>query len=355
MEVNESILIQEAQQLLMDLIQQPSFSKNEDLTADILERFFANSGMSTRRVGNNILATNRFFQDHLPTILLNSHHDTVKPNSGYTRDPFQAEIQDDKLYGLGSNDAGGCLVGLIAAFRHFYHREDLPFNLCLIASAEEEISGKNGMELAYRHAPSCDFAIVGEPTLLNMAVAEKGLMVLDCEAQGRSGHAAREEGVNAIYQALEDIRWFKDYQFEKQSQFLGPVKMSVTMIEAGSQHNVVPAACTFVVDVRTTDQYTNLEVLEIIKKHVKSKVEPRSTRLNPSSISIDHPIVQSGIQLGKDVYGSPTMSDQALLPIPSIKVGPGDSARSHSADEFIYVHEVAAGVRFYIALLEGLN
>lgn len=355
MEINESILIQEAQQLLMDLIQKPSFSKNEDLTADILERFFANSGMSTKRVGNNILATNRFFQDHLPTILLNSHHDTVKPNSGYTRDPFQAEIQDDKLYGLGSNDAGGCLVGLIAAFRHFYHREDLPFNLCLIASAEEEISGKNGVELAYRYAPSCDFAIVGEPTLLDMAVAEKGLMVLDCEAEGRSGHAARGEGVNAIYQALEDIQWFKDYQFDRQSPFLGPVKMSVTMIEAGSQHNVVPAVCKFVVDVRTTDQYTNLEVLEIIKNQVKSKVEPRSTRLNPSSIPTDHPIVQSGIQLGKSVYGSPTMSDQALLPMPSIKVGPGDSARSHSADEFIYVHEVAAGVRFYIALLEGLN
>src|SRR5690606_31073042 len=246
------------------------------------------------------------------------HHDTVKPNPGYTKDPFKAIIEDGKLYGLGSNDAGGCLVSLIAAFLFFYEQEDLKYNLCLIASAEEEISGRNGIEEAYKHVVCCDFAIVGEPTLLDLAIAEKGLMVLDCVAHGESGHAAREEGVNAIYRALKDISWFNSFRFPKESSFLGPVKMSVTMIEAGIQHNVVPAECKFVVDVRTTDVYQNEEVLAIIRKHVESEVTPRSTRLNPSTIALDHPIVRSGLKLGKKLYGSPTMSDQALLPIPSI-------------------------------------
>lgn len=353
---NEKIakLSSDATQLLCALIAQPSFSKQEEGTANLLEAFLQDHGISGKRVGNNVVAYNQFYNSERPTILLNSHHDTVKPNPGYTRDPFQATIQEDKLYGLGSNDAGGCLVALIAAFRFFYAQPDLPFNLCLIASAEEEISGKQGIALAYPQARPCDFAIVGEPTLLNLAVAEKGLMVLDCQAEGRSGHAAREEGVNAIYQAMEDIAWFRDYRFEKQSEFLGPVKMSVTMIEAGSQHNVVPASCRFVVDVRTTDQYSNTEALALIREHVRCQVEPRSTRLNPSGIAIDHPIVRSGLRLGKTPYGSPTMSDQALLPIPSIKVGPGDSARSHTADEFIFLHEIEEGIRFYIALLQGL-
>lgn len=340
--------------LLHQLIQTPSLSREEDQTAQLIENFLTEKGIVSERVGHNVIAYNRFFEETKPTILLNSHHDTVKPNPGYTRDPFHAEIVDGKLYGLGSNDAGGCLVALMAAFCYYYEKPDLAYNICLIASAEEEVSGKNGVELAYASIKPCAFAIVGEPTLLDLAVAEKGLMVLDCVAHGESGHAAREEGVNAIYQAIEDINWFRSYQFPKESAYLSPIKMSVTMINAGSQHNVVPAECTYVVDVRTTDVYSNTEVLEIIRAHVKSEVTPRSTRLNSSTIPMDHPIVKAGIKLGKKTYGSPTMSDQALLPIPSLKVGPGHSARSHSADEFIYVAEVNDGVAFYIQLLQEI-
>lgn len=344
-------LIQDSKSLLSSLIEIPSLSREEENTASCISDFLMQRGVKVNRVGNNIMALNHYFDASKPTILLNSHHDTVKPNPGYTKDPFQSIIEDDKLYGLGSNDAGGCLVALIAAFLFYHTDNNLSYNLCLVASAEEEVSGKGGIEKAYKHIPICDFAIVGEPTLLNLAVAEKGLMVLDCKAHGESGHAAREEGVNAIYKAIEDINWFQTYHFPKQSSFLGPVKMSVTMIEAGAQHNVVPATCTFVVDVRTTDVYSNMEVLEIIKEHVHAEVTPRSTRLNPSTIDQNHPIVQSGISLGKTMYGSPTMSDQALIPIQSIKVGPGDSARSHTADEFIYLHEIEDGVRFYIDIL----
>lgn len=340
--------------LLKQLIRIPSFSREEGRTADLIASFLHRKGVTCRRVGNNIIAYNKFLAEDKPTILLNSHHDTVKPNPTYTKDPFEPIEEGGKLYGLGSNDAGGCLVSLIAAFLHYYERKDLAYNLCLIASAEEEVSGKAGIEEAYKHVVDCAFAIVGEPTRLDLAVAEKGLMVLDCKANGQSGHAAREEGVNAIYKAIEDINWFRTYQFPKQSAFLGPVKMSVTMISAGSQHNVVPATCEFVVDVRTTEVYTNAEVLAIIKQHVTCEVHPRSTRLNSSSIDLEHPIVRSGRALGKQTYGSPTMSDQALLPIPSIKVGPGDSARSHTADEFIYVNEIREGVRFYIELLQGV-
>lgn len=344
-------LIEKSKSLLAQLIEIPSFSREEDKTALCIGSFLQTCGVSYQRVGNNILAYNKYFDENKPTVLLNSHHDTVKPNPGYTKDPFKAIIEDGKLYGLGSNDAGGCLVCLIAAFLYFYEDVDLSYNLCLIASAEEEVSGKNGIEEAYKHVVACDFAIVGEPTLLDLAVAEKGLMVLDCTAYGVSGHAAREEGVNAIYEAIEDITWFRTYKFPKESAFLGPVKMSVTVINAGSQHNVVPAECKYVVDVRTTDVYSNVEVLDIIKSHVKSDVVARSTRLNSSTISLDHPIVKAGLELGKKTYGSPTMSDQALLPIPSLKVGPGDSARSHSADEFIYLREIEEGVEFYISLL----
>ncbi|MVZ65974.1 M20/M25/M40 family metallo-hydrolase [Sphingobacterium sp. DK4209] len=340
--------------LLKHMISTPSLSREEQDTAALIRQFLLTHEIPSEQVGNNIIAYNKFRDAGKPNVLLNSHHDTVKANPGYTKDPFQPLVEEGKLYGLGSNDAGGCLVSLIAAFRFFYEREDLPFNLCLIASAEEEVSGKNGIEEAYKHVTECSFAIVGEPTLLNLAVAEKGLMVLDCAAQGESGHAAREEGINAIYLAIEDINWFRTFQFPKLSSFLGPVKMSVTMVEAGSQHNVVPALCKYVVDVRSTDVYSNQEILDIIKEHVKSDVVARSTRLNPSTIAIDHPIVQSGIKLGKEVYGSPTMSDQALLPIPSIKVGPGDSARSHTADEFIYLSEIEEGIAFYIALLNNI-
>lgn len=349
---NIQALYEEALALLQALIQTPSFSREEDKTATLIADYLQSKGVKVERVGNNIIAYNQYFDENKETILLNSHHDTVKPNPGYTRDPFAATIEDGKLFGLGSNDAGGCLVSLIASFLYYYHHTDLAYNLCLIASAEEEVSGKQGIEEAYKHVKPCSFAIVGEPTLLDLAIAEKGLMVLDCTAHGESGHAAREEGVNALYKAMEDIQWFQSYKFPKESSFLGPIKMSVTVIQAGSQHNVVPATCSYVVDVRTTDVYTNVEVLDIIQKHVKSDVNARSTRLNPSTIPTDHPIVKAGKKLGKSLYGSPTMSDQALLPIPSLKVGPGFSGRSHSADEFIYIHEIEEGVKFYIDLLQ---
>jgi acetylornithine deacetylase len=286
--------------------------------------------------------------------LLNSHHDTVKPNTGYTRDPLAATVEEDKLFGLGSNDAGGCLVSLIATFLYFYQQTELKYNFCLVASAEEEISGKNGVESVLDDIGPIDFAIVGEPTLLDLAIAEKGLMVLDCTALGTAGHAARNEGDNAIYKAIKDIEWFQNYTFERTSSTLGPIKMSVTVIQAGSQHNVVPATCNFVVDVRTTDAYSNEETLDIIKAHVKSEVTARSTRLKSSSIPETHPIVKAGILLGRKVYGSPTMSDQALIPVPSLKLGPGDSARSHMADEFIYIDEIRAGIDLYIAMLEKI-
>lgn len=340
--------------LLSALIEVPSLSREEDKTAILIADFLSARGVDVRRIGNNVVAYNRYFDVAKPTILLNSHHDTVKPNPAYTKNPFEATVKDGKLYGLGSNDAGGCLVSLIAAFLFYHSHEQLSYNLCLIASAEEEISGRNGIEEAYRYIQPCAFAIVGEPTLLDLAVAEKGLMVLDGVAHGVSGHAARDEGINAIYRAMDDIAWFRSYRFPKESEFLGPVKMSVTLVQAGSQHNVVPAECHFVVDVRSTDVYSNIEVLDIIRQHIKSEVTPRSTRLSPSTIPVDHPIVQSGLALGKKIYGSPTMSDQALLPIPSIKVGPGDSARSHTANEFIFLHEIKEGIVFYQQLLANL-
>lgn len=345
-------MIEEATGLLKEMIALPSFSKEENDTADLLCRFFHERGVVHERIGNNVWAYNKYKSETKPCILLNSHHDTVKPNPGYTKDPFTPVIEEGKLYGLGSNDAGGCLVSLIATFLYYYDRQDLRYNLCLLASAEEEISGKNGVEEAVRHIGVMDFAIVGEPTLLNMAVAEKGLMVLDCEALGLAGHAAREEGDNAIYKAMEAIDWFRTFQFPKVSSFLGPVKMSVTVINGGEQHNVVPASCTFVVDVRTTDVYNNQEVLDIIRQHVSVNVNPRSIRLNPSTIAVDHPIVLSGLELGAQTFGSPTMSDQAILTIPSIKAGPGDSARSHSANEFIFLDEIEQGIVFYINLLQ---
>ena len=285
-------------------------------------------------------------------MLLNSHHDTVKPNSGYTRDPYDAAIEGDKLFGLGSNDAGGCLVSLIGTFLNYYEQEGLKYNICLAATAEEEISGNDGLECVLPDLGDLEFAIVGEPTQMNLAIAERGLLVLDCTSTGKAGHAAREEGDNAIYKALSDIEWFRNYRFPKVSEVFGPLKMTVTIINAGSQHNVVPATCTFTVDVRVTDAYTNEEVLEIIRANVSCEVKPRSIRLKPSSIDKEHPLVQSGIAMGRTTYGSPTTSDQALLSIPSVKVGPGDSGRSHMADEFIYVNEVAEGIELYIALLK---
>src|SRR5688572_632797 len=347
-------LYQKALDLLMKLIAVPSFSKEEDGTASLIQSFFENEGVVVQRVGNNIVVRNKHFTPDKHSVLLNSHHDTVRPNSGYTRDPFKPEIIDGKLFGLGSNDAGGPLASLIVTFLHFYGRPDLRYNVVLAATAEEEISGTGGIERIWQSIVPIDFAIVGEPTLCEMATAEKGLMVLDCIAQGKSGHAAREEGVNAIYAALADIEWFKTYSFPRRSETLGDMKMTVTIINSGSQHNVVPAECKFTVDVRVTDKYSLEEALEIIKKHVKCEVTPRSLRIRSSGIAMDHPLVLSAKKMGLHLYGSPTTSDQALIAAPSVKIGPGDSARSHSADEFIYLHEIEKGIETYITLLNNV-
>jgi acetylornithine deacetylase len=339
---------------LKKLIGTPSLSKDEGKTLLLFEDFFRQRNINFETVKNNIWVKNKHFDSSKPTIFLNSHHDTVKPNVSYTKDPYAAEVVDGKLFGLGSNDAGGPLVSLLATFLYFYEESELPYNLIFAASAEEEISGKDGIELLIKWLPKIALAIVGEPTLMDMAVAEKGLMVLDCKAIGVAGHAARDEGKNAIYEAIEDINWFRNYEFEKISESLGPIKMSVTVINAGTQHNVVPDECSFVVDVRATDAYSLEETLEIIKQNVKCEVKPRSVRLHPSGISLEHPIVKKGIALGMKTYGSPTLSDQALMPFTSIKIGPGDSARSHTADEYIYVKEIYGGIKGYVELLKGL-
>lgn len=341
--------------LLKSLISTPSISKEEDKTAELIINFFRKEGIQTERVKNNIIVQNKYWNNDLPFILLNSHHDTVKPNAGYTVDPFTPTLEGDKLIGLGSNDAGGCLVSLIATFLHFYDRKDLKYNLLLIASAEEEISGRDGIELALQQIPNPSFAVVGEPTQMNAAIAEKGLMVLDCVTKGISGHAAREEGENALYKALPDIQWFQKFEFPKTSEALGKVKMSVTVIKSGTQHNVVPDTCHFVVDVRSTDAYSNEEILSIISENVACEVTPRSTRLNSSSIDENHPFVAAAKKLGAKTYGSPTLSDQALMQgIPSLKMGPGLSARSHTADEFIYISEIEKGIDRYIEIFEAI-
>lgn len=341
-------------ELLKQLIATPSFSREEDKTAELLISFFQQQGITTHRKGNNVWAVNQHFDTSKPSILLNSHHDTVKPNPGYTRDPFAPTIEDGKLYGLGSNDAGGPLVSLIATFLNFHDRKDLTYNIVFVASAEEEISGTNGIELIWSELPAIDFAIVGEPTLTDIAIAEKGLLVLDCVSKGKAGHAAREEGINAIYEALKDIKWFRNYRFPKISSSLGEIKMSVTVINAGQAHNQVPADCKFTVDIRVTDAYTLEEVLETVKQNVSCSVNARSLRLKSSGVSENHPVVRAGRKIGKKLYGSPTTSDQALIPVPSIKMGPGDSARSHSADEFIYTKEIEEGINSYISLLSEI-
>lgn len=341
--------------LLKLLISTPSLSRNEGNTASHIEEFLRDKGIIPRRQGNNIWAWNRHTQIGLPVILLNSHHDTVKPSESWQRKPFHAGVEGDTLYGLGSNDAGGPLVSLIATFLHFYEQENLPFNLVLAATAEEEISGPNGIASILPELGKVDLGIVGEPTEMQMAVAEKGLMVLDCISHGASGHAARNEGENALYKAIQDIEWFRTFQFPKQSEFMGAMKMTVTQIEAGSQHNVIPDRCAFVVDVRTIEQYSNEEAFSIISEAVKCEVKARSFRLNSSRIPIKHPIVQRGLELGLTSYGSPTLSDQALMPFTTIKIGPGDSARSHTPDEYIKLSEVETGIELYIQLLTGLQ
>jgi len=353
--MNTKQLIHKATELLKQLISTPSLSKEEDKTAKLIFNFLKNEGVEEPHIYlNNVWAVNKHFDPAKETLMLNSHHDTVKPNNGYTRPPFNPQVENGKLFGLGSNDAGGPLVSLIATFLYFYNTPNLAYNILIACTAEEEISGKNGIVALMPVVPEPSIAIIGEPTLMNMAIAEKGLMVLECTAHGVAGHAARNEGENAIYKALKDIEWVQSYEFPFQSKTLGPVKMTTTIINAGSQHNVIPDRCHFTIDVRTTDVYSNEETLAIIEQHIRSKIDPKSLRLNPSSIAIEHPLVKAGISLGMATYGSPTLSDQSLISIPSVKLGPGDSARSHTPDEFIYVDEIADGIEKYIELLKSI-
>lgn len=339
--------------LLKNMIRIPSFSRDEGAVADFLERWMLTEGFEARRLGNNLWIESGP-ADGRPTILLNAHIDTVKPASGYTRDPFTPEIEDGCLYGLGSNDDGGSLVALLETYSRLIQKEQ-PYRLIFSATAEEEVSGKGGLDLILPELGLIDFGVMGEPTGMRMAVAERGLMVLDCTAYGKSGHAARNEGVNAIYKAIEDIQWFKSHSFDRVSDFLGAVKMSVTQINAGTQHNVVPDKCTFVVDVRPNGMYTNPELLEMIKSSVSCEVKERSTRIGSSHLPMDHPAVVRGLSLGLEPFGSPTTSNQALCHFPTLKIGPGDSARSHSANEYIRLDEIGEGIETYVALLCGLT
>jgi acetylornithine deacetylase len=346
-------LTAEAIQLLKKMIATPSFSGQENKTAELIEAWFTCHSIPFKRKDNNVWASNLYFDVGRPTLLLNSHHDTVKPNQGYILDPFSPIEKDKKLYGLGSNDAGGCLVSLLAAFTYFFAVENLSHNLIIAATAEEESSGPNGLNSILSELPPLNCAIVGEPTGMHLAIAEKGLLVLDVVVKGTPGHAAHENNNNAIYNALEVAKWFRDYTFDKVSDVLGPIKMTVTGLSAGTQHNVVPAECHMVVDVRVNDCYTNVEVLQLIQHNFSDTVliTPRSLHLNSSSIAKDHPLVQAGMLLGRSWYGSPTLSDQSVLSCQSLKLGPGVSARSHSADEFIYIHEIEEGVVIYCSIL----
>lgn len=362
-------LYKDAIELLQQLISTVSYSTSEDGTAAVIESFLSEKGVGSERLLNNVWTINKYFDPAKPSIILNSHHDTVKPNPQYSKNPFAPIIEDGKLYGLGSNDAGGSLVCLIGTFIHFYTNQNLQYNLILAATAEEEISGTNGIEALLKSEKFKEIisdpiklsntkgtvGIVGEPTKMQLAIAEKGLMVLDCVAQGKAGHAARDEGDNAIYKALKDIEWFRSYKFKKVSEYLGAVKMNVTVIDTENKaHNMIPSGCHFVVDIRITEVYTHEEVLEIVRQNVSSLVTPRSMRLRSMAIDIHHPLVRAGVELGKACYGSPTSSDKALLPFPALKCGPGDSARSHTADEFIYLHEIKEGIETYIAMLNKI-
>lgn len=342
-------------ELLKQMIKTPSFSREEEPVAKLVRDFLTHKGISFSVEGNNTWAKNKDWEEGKPVVLLNSHVDTVKPVKNWTKDPFAAELEGEQLFGLGSNDAGASLVTLLAVFVHLNQKENLPFNLIFAASAEEEVSGNGGMESLIPELGQVDLAIVGEPTQMQMAIAEKGLMVLDCTAHGKAGHAARNEGENALYKAVEDIQTLREFKFEKSSEVLGDVKMSITQIQAGYQHNVVPDQCSFVVDVRTNEHYSNKKAFEIIDRLISSEVKPRSFKLNSSGIQVSHPIVQRGIELGLSYYGSPTTSDQAVMPFRSIKIGPGDSARSHTADEYILLSEIEEGFEIYLKLLEDIQ
>ncbi len=350
-EIDKSLYVH----LLKQLIATQSFSREEDKTAGILEAFMRQQGLTPYRQGNNVWVKSPQLSEDKPTILLNSHHDTVKPVKGWSRDPFEPSEEAGIIYGLGSNDAGASLVSLLATFVYLNALPDLPYNLLYAATAEEEVSGKNGIASILSQLGTIDLGVVGEPTQMQMAIAEKGLVVIDGEAKGKAGHAARNEGENAIYKALRDIQWIQSYEFPKVSEWLGPIKATVTQIEAGYQHNVVPDSCKFVIDVRTQECYSNQEVVDILQQHTQSELKPRSLRLNSSGIPLEHPIVQRGKTLGLTAYGSPTLSDQALMPFTTIKVGVGDSARSHTADEYIKRSEIEQGIDLYCKLLEGLK
>lgn len=348
---NLNQLFEEAVQLLKDLIAIPSFSKEEDKTAARIEAFLSQKGVTVNRSGNNVWAFSSEYNPVLPTVWLNSHHDTVKPNNGYTKDPFAPIEEDGKLFGLGSNDAGGPLVCLIAAFCQYINKP-LPFNLLMIASAEEEISGANGISSIISQLPEAELAIVGEPTQMRLAVAEKGLLVIDAKVHGKAGHAAREEGINAIYLALDDLDEIRNFEFFKTSPFLGRTKVTATVIKAGHQHNVVPDLCEYTLDVRVTDAYTLEEAFQELKSNLKAELTPRSMRLQSSHLPDGHLMYRVAAKLDLEKFGSPTLSDQALIPWPSVKIGPGDSARSHSADEFIFLQEIKKGIQGYISIIE---
>ncbi|WP_431162557.1 M20 family metallo-hydrolase [Flagellimonas beolgyonensis] len=353
MSKSQDILTKNAIELLQELISIPSFSGEEDKTADAIAAFLHSFGVETHRQDNNIYAFNKYYDESKPNLLLNSHHDTVKPNTAYTKDPFHPHIEEGKLFGLGSNDAGGCLVSLLATFVHFYEKEGLSHNLIMAATAEEEDAGEKSLRGLLPILPDIDVAVVGEPTLMDLAIAEKGLVVFDAVVEGTPSHAAHPNDNNAIYNTIEVLQWFKDYTFDKVSEALGEVKMTVTQINAGKQHNVVPAQVDLVVDVRVNDCYTNQEIAEMLQEEAPCKMTPRSLRLNSSCIDPNHDLVKSGVALGRKTYGSPTLSDQAALSCQSVKLGPGDSTRSHSADEFIYVNEIEEGIDLYIKILSG--
>jgi acetylornithine deacetylase len=347
------VFVEDSISLLRAIIRIPSLSTEEEVVSDMIFQKLTSWGYQPYREGNNVWIRSSRWDDNLPTILLNSHVDTVRPAKAWIYDPFGAEEVDGKLIGLGSNDAGASVVALLCAFRHLEQKQQ-SYNLIYCASAEEEISGLNGVASVLKNFGQISLAVVGEPTGMQMAVAEKGLLVLDCEAKGKLGHAARNEGENAIYKALTDIQTLAELSFPNQSKLLGPVKITVTQIEAGSQHNVVPDSCKFVADVRTNEFYSNYEVHKIISQAISSEVSPRSFRLNSSNIPIEHPLVQRGVKLGLSPYGSPTTSDQAVIPCHSVKIGPGESARSHTADEFIYLDEIRKGIEIYVKLLDQL-
>ncbi|QZT38907.1 M20 family metallo-hydrolase [Halosquirtibacter xylanolyticus] len=350
-----SLIKEDALLLLKSMIQTPSFSKEEDQVSTLISDQLTSWGIAHERKKNNLWSKDPHWDDNKPTILFNSHIDTVQPSKDYTMDPFGGEEVEDKIIGLGSNDAGASVVSQLAAFRYLSQLSDRTYNLIWSATAEEEISGKNGVEFLLPKLGNIDLAIVGEPTQLDIAVAEKGLMVIDATVEGVAGHAARDEGDNAIYKAIKDIDRIEKFVFDKESDVLGPVKATVTMVNAGTQHNVVPDRCTFVIDIRSNGLYANKEILEILQNTLDAKLRPRSTRLNASNIPLDHPMVKRCIALGSTAYGSPTMSDQALMSCPSIKLGPGDSARSHTANEFIYKDEILNGIEYYIKMLEGFS